>query len=281
MRSGGGEDWAWPPRVPVRVRPRRFPSWPGRGPSGPAPPKARDSFMAVSSTSGSRARGRGGRMRIVGAPTDSTATTWPEASRTGAATRGGAGDDFVGGQQVAASADALQVGSEPRRVGPRGGGEARQSLGEHLGLHRLRRMREQQAAGARVQRLALADRAVDAEPWVGLEDCNRLALQAVADAEVDILPQAFPRAARNGMAVAARAPCSTAARPRTPQRAPRRHMPRASSWMAKPRASRVRSRRKPAVRVQRGDLASAASGAGPMRDSASNRSRARPTAAML
>ena len=83
------------------------------------------------------------------------------------------------------------------------------------------------------------------------------------------------------MAVASSAPCSAAARPSTPQRAPSRHIPRASSWMAKPRASRVRSRRKPAVRVQRAWSASAASGAGPMRDSASSRSSARPTAAML
>ena len=49
-------------------------------------PRTRDSFTAVSSTSGSSVRGLGGRMRIVGALTDSTATTWPEASRTGAAT---------------------------------------------------------------------------------------------------------------------------------------------------------------------------------------------------
>ncbi len=64
---------AWPLRAASAVR-------------GAVSPRARDSFAAASSTIGSNARGRGGRIRIVGALTDSTATTWPEASRTGAAT---------------------------------------------------------------------------------------------------------------------------------------------------------------------------------------------------
>jgi hypothetical protein len=54
--------------------------------SATAAPKARDSFAAASNTIGNSARGLGGRIRIVGALTESTATTWPDASRTGAAT---------------------------------------------------------------------------------------------------------------------------------------------------------------------------------------------------
>src|SRR5690349_8660410 len=45
------------------------------GLSGPAPPNMRDSLMAASRTIGSSARGLGGRMRMVGALTDITATT--------------------------------------------------------------------------------------------------------------------------------------------------------------------------------------------------------------
>ena len=119
--------------------------------------------MAASRTIGSSARGRGGRIRMVGALTDMTATTWPEASRTGAAHAGGAGDHLVRGHQIAAGADPLEVGGDPRGVGPGGRGEAGQALGEHLGLHRLGRVRQQQAAGSGVDRLALAYLAVQTQ----------------------------------------------------------------------------------------------------------------------
>src|SRR6185312_10790836 len=56
----------------------------GDGPG--SAPNARDNFSAASATSGTIARGRGGRILRDGALTCSTATTWPEASRTGQAT---------------------------------------------------------------------------------------------------------------------------------------------------------------------------------------------------
>ena len=67
---------------------------------------------------------------------------------------------------------------------------------------------------------------------------------------------------------------ATASRPRSWSHPPQRRC-------RKPRASKVRNRRKPAVRVQPASLASSASGAGPIRTRASSRSSARSTAAML
>ena len=49
-------------------------------------PNAWESLVAASITTGTSARGRGGRMRMDGALMNSAATTWPEASRTGAQT---------------------------------------------------------------------------------------------------------------------------------------------------------------------------------------------------
>ena len=88
MECGPGEARVWakvldsdPAAAPLRAASLVLP-----GLSGPAPPNIRESFRAASRTIGNKARGRGGRIRMVGALTDMTATTWPEASRTGADT---------------------------------------------------------------------------------------------------------------------------------------------------------------------------------------------------
>src|SRR5271169_2940734 len=52
-------------------------------------------------------------------------------------------------------------------------------------------MGQQQAARAGVQRLTLADLAIEAQARVGLEDGDGLALQAVAYPEIDILATGF------------------------------------------------------------------------------------------
>jgi hypothetical protein len=49
-------------------------------------PSACESFLAASTTIGINARGLGGRIRSEGEPIRMAATTWPDASRTGAQT---------------------------------------------------------------------------------------------------------------------------------------------------------------------------------------------------
>jgi hypothetical protein len=80
--AASGVSWLDPADGPWPLRPESVlvPVSPSLAPS------ARDNFAAVSNTVGSSARGRGGRMRMVGALTERTATTWPDASRTGVAT---------------------------------------------------------------------------------------------------------------------------------------------------------------------------------------------------
>src|SRR5262245_2645072 len=85
---------AAPSAVVGQARPAYSPAWPGSvepfagGGAGwsLSKPRAWDSFRAASTTAGIRALGLGGRIRREGAPINIAATTWPDASRTGAQT---------------------------------------------------------------------------------------------------------------------------------------------------------------------------------------------------
>ena len=100
----------------------------------------------------------------------------------------GAGNDLGIGDQEAALANPVQIGRDPFGVDAGGGGVALQPLGQHLSLHRFRRMGQQQPSGPGVQRHFRARLCVDPQRGVGLMDRDGLGFQAIADPQIDVFP---------------------------------------------------------------------------------------------
>ncbi len=96
------------------------------------------------------------------------------------------GHDLGVGDQEAALADPVQIAGDPGRVSARRRRVALQPLRQHLGLHGLRRMGQQQPAAPRMQRHALADLGVDPQAGIGLVDRDGLGLHPFSDPEIDV-----------------------------------------------------------------------------------------------